>query len=58
MENLMKKLATLLILVGLTAVPSFAAAATYKNVSIVDVACSKKAAADPDSNVREAGLES
>jgi hypothetical protein len=57
MENLMKKLATLLILVGLTAVPSFAAAATYKNVSIVDVACSKKAAADPDSHTRNCALE-
>lgn len=53
----MNKMATLLILAGLTAAPSFAAVATYTNVSIVDVACSKKVAADPDSHTRSCALD-
>lgn len=52
----MKKIASLLILAGLGAFPAFAAAATYHNVPLVDVSCSKKAAANPDAHTRECAL--
>ena len=52
----MKRLASLLVLVGLCAVPAFAASATFNNVSVVDVKCSQKAAAAPDSHTRTCAL--
>jgi Tfp pilus assembly ATPase PilU len=52
----MKRLTSLLVLAGLCAVPAFAAAESYENVAVVDVSCSRKAAADPDSHTRDCAL--
>ncbi|HEX3967336.1 MAG TPA: hypothetical protein VHW70_05175 [Edaphobacter sp.] len=51
----MKMLATLLA-VGLMATPAFAANQTFSDVSVVDVACSQKAAANADAHTRECAL--
>ncbi len=51
----MRKLCSLLILLGLFVVPALAA--TYHDVSVVDVNCSKKVAANPDSHTRECALK-
>jgi hypothetical protein len=51
----MKMLASLLAL-GLMATPALAATLTFNDVSIVDVACSKKAAADADAHTRDCAL--
>jgi len=51
----MKVLASLLGL-GLMASPAFAATQTFNDVSVVDVACSKKVAANADSHTRECAL--
>lgn len=51
----MRKFALLFLLVGLCALPSLAAD-TFKNAPVVDVNCSKKVAADPDSHTRESAL--
>jgi hypothetical protein len=53
----MRKLASFLVLFGLCAMPALAAAETYKNVPVVDVNCSKKVAADPDSHPRACALK-
>jgi hypothetical protein len=55
MENVMKILASLLAF-GLLATPAFAATQTFNDVSIVDVACSKKAAATADAHTRKCAL--
>lgn len=52
----MKKLAVFLILLGLGAFPALAAAATFNNVPVVDVNCSRKAAANPDAHTRACAL--
>lgn len=52
----MKKIASFLILVGLGVVPAFAATSTFKDVSLVDVNCSKKVAANPDAHTRSCAL--
>lgn len=52
----MKRLASLFVLLGLCAAPAFAAAATFNNVSVVDVKCSQKVAASPDSHTRACAL--
>jgi len=51
----MKILASLLAL-GLMAAPALAATETFNDVSVIDVACSKKAAADADAHTRECAL--
>ena len=53
----MRKLTSLVVLAGLCAVPALAAAESYENVAVVDVSCSKRAAADPDSHTRECALK-
>ena len=53
----MKKFASLCVLLGLCAMPALAAVETYNNVPVVDVNCSKKAAADPDSHTRACALK-
>ena len=53
----MRKLASFFVLFGLCAMPAFAAVETYKDVSVVDVNCSKKVAADPDSHTRACALK-
>src|SRR5258706_12542982 len=51
----MKMLASLLSL-GLMATPALAATQTFSDVSVVDVACAKKVAADTDSHTRDCAL--
>jgi hypothetical protein len=53
----MRRLTLLLVLLGLCAMPAFAFAATYENVPVVDVNCSKKVAANPDSHTRDCTLK-
>jgi hypothetical protein len=53
----MKQLTSLLVLLGLCASPALAFAATYENVPVVDVNCSRKVAADPDSHTRDCALK-
>ncbi len=53
----MRKFASILVLVGLSAVPALAAVENYKDVPVVDVNCSKKVAADPDSHPRACALK-
>jgi hypothetical protein len=55
MENTMKMLASLLML-GLVVSPALAATKTFTDVSVVDVSCSKKVAADADSHTRDCAL--
>jgi hypothetical protein len=52
----MKKVASFVVL-GLFAVPVFAANETFSDVPVVDVNCSKKVAADPDSHTRACALK-
>ena len=51
----MRKFASV-VLLGMCAVPAFAAMTSYQNVPVVDVSCSKKAAADPDAHTRACAL--
>jgi hypothetical protein len=51
----MKILASLLI-AGLLVTPALAATKTFNDVSVIDVACSKKAAATADAHTRECAL--
>jgi hypothetical protein len=53
----MKKLTSLFVLMGLCAMPALASVASYENVSVVDVNCSKKVAAGPDSHTRDCALK-
>jgi hypothetical protein len=53
----MRKFASILMLFGLCAAPAFAAAENYKDVPIVDVNCSRKMAATPDSHTRDCALK-
>jgi hypothetical protein len=53
----MRKLASFFVLLGLSAMPAFAAVETYKDVAVVDVNCSTKVAADPDSHTRACALK-
>lgn len=53
----MKKIVSLAVF-GLCALPAFAGAAkNFKDVAVVDVNCSKKVAADPDSHTRDCALK-
>ena len=51
---MMKRIVLLMALA--VALPVFAAAETWSNVSIVDTQCSKKAKADPDAHTRDCAL--
>ena len=53
----MKRFASMLVLLGLCAIPSLAADESYKDVPVVDVNCSAKVAADPDSHPRDCALK-
>ena len=53
----MKRFPSLFVLAGLLSTPAWALAATYNNVPVVDVNCSRKAAADPDSHTRDCALK-
>jgi len=52
----MRKLASLLLLLGLCALPSLAAD-SFKDVPVVDVNCSKKVASAPDAHTRDCALK-
>lgn len=52
----MKKV-SLIIAWGMFALPVFAAPESYKDVSLVDVNCSAKAAANPDAHTRACALK-
>ncbi len=45
-----------LLAIGLLATPAFAATKTFTDVSVVDVSCSKKAAADADAHTKACAL--
>ena len=53
----MKKFPFLMLLAALLAMPAMALAATYKDVPVVDVSCSKKVAANPDVHTRDCALQ-
>ena len=53
----MRKLVSFMVLLGLAALPTFGAVESYKDVAVVDVNCSKKTAAEPDSHTRECALK-
>jgi len=52
-----RKLASFFVLFGMSAMPAFAAIETYKDVPVVDVNCSAKVAAEPDSHTRACALK-
>lgn len=53
----MRKLASFFVLFGLCAMPAFAAVEAFKDVAVVDVNCSTKVAANPDSHTRACALK-
>jgi len=53
----MKRLTSMMVLAALCAAPAFAAAQSFENVAVIDVSCSKRAAADPDSHTRDCALK-
>lgn len=53
----MRKVASFLVLLGLAAMPALGTTESYKDVPVVDVNCSKKVAADPDSHPRACALK-
>jgi hypothetical protein len=53
----MRKVASFFVVAGLCAVPAWGAVENYKDVPVVDVNCSKKVAADPDSHPRACALK-
>ena len=52
----MRKLASILVLLALSAMPVLAGVQNFNNVSLVDVNCSKKVTADPDAHTRARAL--
>jgi hypothetical protein len=50
------KIVASLLMAGLLVTPALAATQTFNDVPVVDVACSKKVAADPDSHTRDCAL--
>jgi hypothetical protein len=55
MEKMMKILASLLAM-GLMSAPALAATQSFNDVSVIDVSCSKKAAANLDAHTRQCAL--
>jgi hypothetical protein len=53
----MKKASSLFLMLVMCAVSALAATESFNNVPVVDVNCSKKAAADPDSHSRDCALK-
>jgi hypothetical protein len=52
----MKKLVAVMILLGFGTLPTLGATASYQDVPLLDVGCSKKAAANPDEHTRDCAL--
>jgi hypothetical protein len=53
----MKRITSLLALAGLVGIPAMALGATFNNVAVVDVNCSRKVAANPDAHTRDCALK-
>lgn len=53
----MKRIASLIMLMGLGVSPSLAFAESYQNVPLMDVNCSRRAAANPDAHTRDCALK-
>lgn len=53
----MKRIASFVVLMGLCASPALAFAESYQNVPLIDVNCSRRAAADPDAHTRDCALK-
>lgn len=53
----MRKLTSLLVLAAVATMPALALGATYNNVPVLDVNCSRTSAANPDSHTRECSLQ-
>jgi hypothetical protein len=53
----MKRLTSLMALAGLLGLPAIAMGATFNNVAVVDVNCSRKVAANPDAHTRDCALK-
>lgn len=53
----MKRIASFVMLIGLCASPAIAFAESYQNAPLMDVNCSRKAAADPDAHTRDCALK-
>lgn len=53
----MRRLSSSLVLAALLAAPSLALAASYDNVPVVDVNCSRRVAANPDAHTRDCSLK-
>lgn len=51
-----KSLTSILVLAGMCAAPAFALAESFQDVPVVDVKCSKQAAANPDAHTRDCAL--
>ena len=50
------KVFTSLLALGLLALPAFGETKSFNDVSVIDVSCSKKAAANPDAHTRQCAL--
>lgn len=53
----MKRLMSLIVLAGLAGLPAIALGATFNDVPVVDVNCSKKVADNPDAHTRDCALK-
>jgi ribosomal protein S5 len=53
----MKRLITIVALAGFLSLPAMAIGETFNNVAVVDVNCSRKAAANPDAHTRDCALK-
>jgi hypothetical protein len=53
----MKKIASLVMLIGMCVSPALVFAESYQDVPLIDVNCSRKAAADPDAHTRDCALK-
>jgi hypothetical protein len=53
----MKRIASFVMVKGLCASPALAFAESYQNVPLMDVNCSRRAAADPDAHTRDCALK-
>ena len=53
----MKRIATFVTLAGLAGIPAIALGATFNNVAVVDVNCSRKVADNPDAHTRDCALK-
>jgi hypothetical protein len=53
----MRRIASFVMLMGLCVSPALAVAESYQNAPLMDVNCSRKAAANPDAHTRDCALQ-